>query len=131
MSEATPVIPVVEMNSSLVSQCMDFTKHLVSKGAAFKFSLSLPTGFNFSIDFSQEKLTPPRRPEKKSPSTLKTNSLRKILFLEKKAMEKLAETQPAGSPAQSTEIEFKCDLCESVYDSKDNLEKHIDETHTE
>ena len=86
MSEATPVIPVVEMNSSLVSQCMDFTKHLVSKGAAFKFSLSLPTGFNFSIDFSQEKLTPPRRPEKKkqSPSTLKRNSLRKKQFLEKK-----------------------------------------------
>ena len=46
-------------------------------------------------------------------------------------MEKLAETQPAGSPAQSTEIEFKCDQCEAVYDSKDNLEKHIDETHTE
>ena len=65
MFEATPVIPVFKMNSFLVSQCMDFTKHLVSKCAAFKFSLSLPTGFDFSMDFSQEKLTPSRRPEKK------------------------------------------------------------------
>ena len=46
-------------------------------------------------------------------------------------MEKPSGTQPAGSPAQSTEIEFKCDQCEAVYDSKDNLKKHIDETHTE
>ena len=28
-------------------------------------------------------------------------------------------------------IEFKCDQCEAVYDSKDNLDKHIDETRTE
>ena len=133
MIEETPLIPVDDMNPSLVSQCMDFIKHLASKGAAFKFSLSLPTGFKFSMDFSQEILTPSRGPEKKkqSPSTLKRNSLRKKQFLEKKAMEKPAGTQPAGSPAQSTEIEFKCDQCEAVYDSKDNLEKHIDETHTE
>ena len=79
MSEATQVISVDEMNSSLVSKCMDFTKHLASKGAAFKFSLSLPTGFKFSMDFSQEMLTPSRGPEKKkqSPSTLKRNYLRK------------------------------------------------------
>ena len=133
MSEATQVISVDEMNSSLVSKCMDFTKHLASKGAAFKFSLSLPTGFKFSMDFSQEILTPSRGPEKKkqSPSTLKRNYLRKKLFLEKKEKEKQAENQPVGSPAQSIEEIFKCDLCEAVYESKDTLDKHIDETHTE
>ena len=64
--------------------------------------------------------------EKQSLSTLKRNSLRKKLFLEKKAKEKQAGTQPVGSPAQSPEVAFKCDQCESVCESKDNLEKHID-----
>ena len=44
---------------------------------------------------------------------------------------KIAGTQQVGSPAQSPEVAFKYDQCEAVYDSKDNLEKHIDETHTE
>ena len=132
MSEATPVILVSEMNSSLVSQCMDFTKHLAKQGSDFKFSLSLPTGFNFSMDFSQDKLTQSRMPEKKklSPSTLKRNSLRKKLFLEKKAKEKQAGILPAGSPGQSTEVTFKCDHCEAVFEYKNTLDKHIDETHT-
>ena len=52
MSEATPVILVSEMNSSLVFQCMEFTKHLANKRLDFKFSLSLHTGFNFSLDYN-------------------------------------------------------------------------------
>ena len=82
-----------------------------ARGAAFKFLLSLPTGFDFSMDFSQEKLTPSRRPEKKnqSPSTPKRNYFRKIQFLEKRAKEKQAENTPVESPAQSTEVTFKCD----------------------
>ena len=63
--EATPMIPVSEIKSSLVSKFMDFTKHLANKGIVFKFSLSLSMGFNFSMDFSQDKLAPSRMPEKK------------------------------------------------------------------
>ena len=118
-------------NSSLVSKCMDFTKHLANKGTDFKFSLSLPTGFNFSMDFSQDKMTLSWMPEKKkSPITLKRNSLRKKNFLEKKAKESQAGTQPAGSPAQSIEITFKCDQCEALFKSKDTLDNHIDKPHT-
>ena len=94
---------------------MDFTKHLANKGTAFNFSLSLPTGFNFFMDFSQEKMALSMMTEKKkSPSTLKKNSLRKKIFIEKKAKESQAGTQPAGSPAQSLEITFKCDQCEAL-----------------
>ena len=131
MPEATQVKSMSEMNSFLVSKCMYFTKQLANKGTDFKFSLSLTTGFNFSMDFSQDKKTLSRKSgKKKSPSTLKRNSLRKKIFLEKKAKESHAGTQPAGSPAQSIEITFKCDQCEALFKSKDTLDNHIDKTHT-
>ena len=69
--------------------------------------------------------------EEKSPSTLKRNSWRKNLFLEKKAKENQAEYQPAGSPAKSSEVAFKCDQCEALFESKDTLDNRIDETHSE
>ena len=71
-------------------------------------------------------------PEKKkqSPSSLKRNSLRKKLFLEKKAKEKQAGILPVGSPAESKEVIFKCDQCEAEYNDKNTLDKHIDENHT-
>ena len=65
MSGATPVKTYGEMNASLFSQCMDFTKHLVSKNMALKFSLSQPTGSNFSMYFSLDKLNPSRMRGKK------------------------------------------------------------------
>ena len=90
MSEATTVLRVGEMDLSLVSQCMEFYKHLTNKGPAFKFSFSLSTVFNFSMDFSQaDKLTPSGKPNRKkqSPGTLKINAYRSQIFLEKKAKE--------------------------------------------
>ena len=82
MSGATAVKTNSEMSYSLFSQCMDYTKHLVSKNMAFKFSLSQPTGSNFSMYFSLDKLTPSRMRGKSSASTLKRNSLRKKQLLE-------------------------------------------------
>ena len=78
-----------ENSSCLASQCMDFTKHMASKGMDFKFSLSLPTGFNFSMDCNQEDVIPAsiQERQKQSPSTLKRNSLRKKAFLAKIAEE--------------------------------------------
>ena len=55
MFEATQAETVSKINSSLVSKCMDLTKHLVNKGTDFKFSLSLPSGFNFSMDLTQDQ----------------------------------------------------------------------------
>ena len=99
-----------EINSSLVSSGMDFTKHLVKKGMYFKFLLFLAPGFNFSMDLNQEKMTFSKSPKRKkqSPSTLKRNNLRKKVFLKKKAVEKEAEKQLVGSPTKSPEIIFKC-----------------------
>ena len=68
-----------ETDNSLAIQCMEFTKHLASEGKCFKFSLSMPSGFDFSLDVTQEKLAPSKIIERKkqSPSTLKRNALRK------------------------------------------------------
>ena len=103
----------------------------VNKGSDFKFSLCLPTGFNFSLDYSQDKQKQSWIPEKKkqSPSTLKRNSLRKKLFLEKKAEKQQVGMLPVGSPAQSKELIFKCDQCEAEFNDKNTLDKHIDVNH--
>ena len=69
--------------------------------------------------------------KKQSPSTLKRNSLRKKLFLEKKAKEKQSGILSVGSPAQSKEVIFKCDQCEAEYNDKNTLDKHINENHTQ
>ena len=121
---------MIEPNSCLASQCMEFTKHMVSKGMAFKFSLSLPTGFIFSMDFNQEKVIPKNIQEKKkrSPSTLKRNNLRKKEFLTKKAEQKQAETQLVIIPAQSSGNKFNR-KCENEFKSKDTLDINLTEEH--
>ena len=131
MSEASTAQTMSETNSRLASQCMEFTKHMVGKGMAFKFSLSLPTGFNFSMDFNQEKMVPvsTRGTKKQSPSTLKRNNLRKKAFLAKKAEEKQAEKQLVKSPAKPSERKFKCNQCDNEVSSKDCLDTHMGEEH--
>ena len=83
MAAVKPVQNVSDTDSSLVSQCMDYTKELVIQGKDFKFSLSLPSGFNLSFEFSQEKMKNPNilTVKKKSPSTLRRNTQRKKEYL--------------------------------------------------
>ena len=123
MAEVTETKTTSENDSSLVSQCMDFTKQLPSQGKDFKFSLSLASGFNFSLDLTQEKLLPSR----KSPSTLRRNAQRRKEFQQKKAVEIQAGTQHAELPAN--EIKVKCDHCQEEFKTKNILNKHIAEIH--
>ena len=115
MSEATTVLRVGEMDLSLVSQCMEFYKHLTNKGPAFKFSFSLSTVFNFSMDFSQaDKLTPSGKPNRKkqSPGTLKINAYRSQIFLEKKAKENQVRNCLVEGLTHSSEVSvISMELC--------------------
>ena len=80
MYEATKAETMSEINSSLVSRCMDFTQHLGNKGTDFKFSLYLPSVFNFSVDLAKKnKMTSSKTPVrmKLSPSTLKRKKSKK------------------------------------------------------
>ena len=73
----------VSLNSSqnltLASECMEFSKLLVSRNMSFTFSLSTPSGFKFSLAMEQKE--PPsetvKKPRKLSPSTKKRNERRK------------------------------------------------------
>ena len=71
--------------------------------------------------------TPGRK--KQSLSTLTRNTLRKKIFLQKKAVEKEAEKQIVGSPAKSPEMTMKCNQCEDTFISKESLDKHTAEKH--
>ena len=128
MAKVTVMKTMNETDSSLALQCMDFTKQLASQGKAFKFSLSLPSGFNFSLDFSQEKLPPFRKPEgkKQSPSTLRRNTQRRKDYLAKKAADK-ADDQHVE--LEATKKKFKCDHCGEIFTAKDILNNHIAEKH--
>ena len=118
-----------DKDSSLVSKCMEFTKHLANQGRDFKFSLSLPSGFSFSLDISNEK-TSTRIPEKKkSPSTLRRNSQRRKAYLEKKAMEKQAEEHIVHSQPTSRNKYILCDQCGETFQDSDLLNNHIIEIH--
>ena len=69
---------VSETDHSLAIQCMDLTKHLANQDKSFIFSLSLQSGFTFSLDVTQEQLSPSSVERKKpSPSTLKRNAVKK------------------------------------------------------
>ena len=78
MADVPKMKTLSDEDSSLVSKCLELTKHLANQGKGFKFSLSLPSGFSFSLDMSNEK-TSSRIPEKKkiSPSTLRRNLQRR------------------------------------------------------
>ena len=113
-----------DKDSSLVSKCLEFTKHFANQGKGFKFSLSLPSGFSFSLDISNEK-TSSMIPEKKkkSQSTLRRNFQRRKVYLDKKAMEKQAEEQIVDSQPSSKNI--LCDQCGETFQDSDLLNNHI------
>ena len=47
---------VGEENSSLASKCMDFCQALAKQGKTFNFSLSIGSGFSFSLDTRSEDM---------------------------------------------------------------------------
>ena len=121
-----------EVDSSLVSKCMEYTMQLANQGKGFKFSLSLPSGVSFSLDYSQGE-TASRIPEKKkkSPSTLRRNSQRRKTFLDKKSNDKQAEEQLVHQPPTSLNPKTKCDECEDIFEDNECLRKHVVEKHKE
>ena len=109
----------IETDNSVVIQCMKFTKHLAIPGKSFNFYFSLPSGPNFFLVITHEKLAPFNSLEwkKQSTSTLKTNALRKKTFLQKKNLEKQADPQLVGSQVHSVDImkKFKCKQCDKEF----------------
>ena len=88
---------VGETNSTLMTQCLDFCQALALQGMAFKFSVSVGSTFNFSLDTSKGKDFPaPRSKKMSSPSTLRRNAKRREEFLKRKTLSDAAAAAVTG-----------------------------------
>ena len=110
-------------DTSLATKCLDFCRHLASKGKDFTFSLSMGSNFSFSLD-TRENTTLSRAGKKKtpSPSTLARNAKRRDQFLKKKF-------EPAAQAKDEDSVEFKCDQCNYVSTTDKGLQIHIGKKH--
>ena len=112
----------LQMESSVLAQCLEFSKQMDSNQKTFKLEVKLSSGFSFNFNTLDKEEPKSRTVEvkKKSPSTLRRNADRRQKFLEKKnvysANKELSET-------------FKCDQCEYEVNCKVNLRKHIGRKH--
>ena len=118
---------VGEVDTSLASKCMDFCQALAKKGQAFNFSLTVSSGFSFSLD-TKRKAGSPVTKKKTSPSTLRRNARRREEFLAKKQHESSTRISVENSVADS---DIKCDQCEYVAATEKGLRQHIRMKHKE
>ena len=74
------------MDTTLLSLCLDTTKQLISSKTPFKFNLQLPSGFTFNFTTIDQETTRSMKGElkMKSPSTLRRSAVRKQKFEESK-----------------------------------------------
>ena len=100
---------MTDVNLSLASQCLAFCKELASHNTSITFTLTLGSGFAFSLD-TKEKL-PPVAERRKSPSARRRNARRRADFLKKKA------EYPASRTAKQAE-----DLVDVTLAAKDGCQ---------
>ena len=74
---------VSEEDAKLASQCLDLCQTLAGKSLTFSFSLTIGSGFSFSVDTRRKEALATTR-KKKSPSTLRRDARRREQFLRKK-----------------------------------------------
>ena len=116
-----PSITMIE--KSVLAQCLDFSRQLITNQKTFKFDVKLSCGFSFNFNTLDQEPTESRSKEvkKKSPSTLKRNAARKQKFLDEK--------KNSSARNQSSEISFKCDQCDLEANCKVSLRKHMEKEH--
>ena len=122
---------VGETNSPLMTQCLDFCQALALQGMVFKFSVSVGSTFNFSMDTMKGKDFPASRSKKRSsPSTLKRNAKRQEEFLKKKTSSE-AVTSTGMETNQKKDKAFQCDQCDATFKTENGLKIHIGKSHKE
>ena len=110
------------MENSVLVQCLEFSRLLISNQKAFQFEVKLASGFSFNFNTLDQEPTKSRTQEvrKKSPSTLKRNAARKERFLQDKK---------TSSEKEILADSFNCDQCQHQANCKASLRKHVGKEH--
>ena len=111
---------VVDVDTSLASKCMDFCQALANQGQAFNFSLTITSGFSFSLD-TRKKAASPDVKKKASPSTLRRNAKRKEEYLKQKQNHSTVNHVEEVGVASSVP---SCDQCDFKSVSEKGLRQH-------
>ena len=117
----------VEVDSSLLSQCLDFCQALASQGHAFNLSVAIGASFTFSLDTRSKDVASQVTKKKASPSTLRKNTKRR----EEYQLGKQRRSSPRTSGDPASAAENMCDQCEYVAASEKGLRQHIRMKHKE
>ena len=117
----------VEVDSSLLSQCLDFCQALASQGHAFNLSVAIGASFTFSLDTRSKDVASQVTKKKASPSTLRRNTKRREEY--QLAKQRRSSPRTSGDPASAAEN--LCDQCEYVAASEKGLRQHIRMKHKE
>ena len=111
---------VSDVNSPLVSKCMDFCQALASQGQTFHFSLNMGPTFSFSLDTRGKAVNGPVK-KKESPSTQRRNARRREEFLTKKRQ---TPSTVNSTVEHATASSFPCDHCDYTNVSEKGLRQH-------
>ena len=109
-----------DVETSLASKCMDFCQALANQGQAFNFSLTITSGFSFSLD-TRKKAASPDVKKKASPSTLRRNAKRKEEYLKHKLNHSTVNHVEEVGAASSVP---SCDQCDFKSVSEKGLRQH-------
>ena len=112
----------VEVDSSLLSQCLDFCQALARQGHAFNLSVAIGASFTFSLDTRSKTEVVPVKKKKVSPSTQRRNARRREEFLLKKRQRLSTVDAPVE---KATVPQFSCDQCDYTNVSEKGLRQHI------
>ena len=117
----------VEVDSSLLSQCLDFCQALARQGHAFNLSVAIGASFTFSLDTRSKDVASQVTKKKASPSTLRRNTKRREEY--QLAKQRRSSPRTSGDPASAAEN--LCDQCEYVAASEKGLRQTIRMKHKE
>ena len=117
----------VEVDSSLLSQCLDFCQALASQGHAFNLSVAIGASFTFSLDTRSKDVASQVTKKKASPSTLWRNTKRR----EEYQLGKQRRSSPRSSGDPASAAENVCEQFEYVAASEKGLRQHIRMKHKE
>ena len=96
---------------------------MISQKTPFKLDIKLSNSFVFNMFWDKDKRPKPLKDLKKSPSTIEKNMDRKQEYIQEKQSKKGLKVDK-NNVTQKTQIKIKCDECNIIVNSNNQLELH-------